>query len=137
MVVKRRVVLYGNTLVLAAVGRTLSTHRGLRIISLDPSQATALGDLDSLRPCTLILDLTEVTPERAVGLVQGRPDLMLIGLEPSGEGLLVLSGEQARALTTDDLVRLIETRVLWAGQLGETNDPADAASTCQLGRLSR
>ncbi len=107
---KRRVVLYGDSLVLMAVGRTLSTRRGLRVVSLDPSLATALGDLDSLRPCTVVLDLSVVTPESAVALVRGRPDLVLIGLDPAGESLLVLSGQQAHALTTEDLVSLIETR---------------------------
>lgn len=107
---KRKVVLYGDTLVLAAVGRALSTRHELRVISLDPSRVTALGELDSHRPCAVILDLTEVTAESALGIVRGRPDLTLIGVDPTGGRLLVLSGEQAHALTTQDLVRLIEAR---------------------------
>lgn len=108
---ERRIVLYGDTVVLAGVGRALSARPELRVISLDPSQATALADLDSLRPCTVILDLTIVECESALALVRGRPDLLLIGLEPGGDKLLVLSGEQARGLTMEDLVRLIETGV--------------------------
>ncbi len=106
---ERRVVLYGDTVVLAGVGRALATHRGLRVISLDPSRPTVLHALDDLRPCAVIVDLTVVTAESALALLRGRPDLLVIGLEPGGERLLVLSGEWARGLTTEGLVRLIET----------------------------
>jgi hypothetical protein len=36
--------------------------------------------------------------------------MLLVGLEASGARLLVLSGRQARVLTTEDLVLLIERR---------------------------
>ncbi len=124
---KRRVVLYGDSLVLAAVGRSLSTRRSLRVVSVDPSGTTALGDLDSLRPCAVILDLTEVTAESAFRLVRGRPDLLLIGLEPGGDRVLVLSGEQAHALTTDDLVRLIDAGVPLSS---EPSGTAEAGQPC-------
>jgi hypothetical protein len=113
---ERRVVLYGDTVVLAGVGRALSAYPNLHVTSLDPSQATALADLDSLCPCTVILDLTVITPESAVAITRGRPDMLLIGLEPGGERVVVLSGEQARGLTTEGLVRLIETGVPLAGK---------------------
>jgi len=34
---------------------------------------------------------------------------LLIGVDAAGDRLLVLSGQQARSLTTDDLLQMIET----------------------------
>jgi hypothetical protein len=113
---ERRVVLYGDTVVLAGVGKALSLLPRLRVVPLDPARPTAQQELDSLRPCALILDLTVVSAESALSLARGRPDLLLIGLEPGGERLLVLSAEQARGLTTEGLARLIETGVPLAGK---------------------
>jgi hypothetical protein len=112
---KRRVVLYGDTVVLAGGGAALSSRADLRVTSLDPSRPTATRDLDSLRPCAVILDLTVVTLESALALTRGRPDVVLIGLEPGGDRLVVLAGDQARAMTTEDLARLVETGVPLAG----------------------
>jgi hypothetical protein len=123
------VVLYGDTLVLAAVGRALSARGTLRVVPLDPSQPTALGVLDSLRPCSVILDLSAVTLEAAIALVHGRPDVLLIGLDPSGDRLLMLSGEQAHAMTTEGIVRLIEAGV---PSQGEPNSTTELDPACPL-----
>ncbi len=102
------VALYGRSLMLAGLGRRLARQPRLRIVEIDgPTAADALGPLV---PDVLVLDLEAVPIESALALLRDRPDLLLVGLEASGARLLVLSGEQARAIGTEDLVALIDRR---------------------------
>jgi hypothetical protein len=100
------VALYGPSLMVAGVARRLGRQSGLDVVQLEgPTVSDALG---SLQPDALILDLNTVSIEAAVALLRDRPDLFLVGLEASGARLLVLSGTQARAVGSDDLVALIQ-----------------------------
>jgi hypothetical protein len=105
---RRRVILHGDSLVLAGVGASLAKYPGLEVVSVDAAAPLSSAQLAELNPDALLLDLGAVSLETALALARGRPELLLIGLDPAGERLLVLSGQQARALTTDDLVGLIE-----------------------------
>jgi hypothetical protein len=118
-----KVVLYGDSLVLAGVGRSLERYPRFEVLSLDASSADAPRELDALRPAAVILDLSVVTTELAFSLLDERPDLLLIGLDPGGNGLLVLSGQHARQLTAADLAQLID-RSLPGGQGTGTIEPA-------------
>jgi hypothetical protein len=104
----RTVVLCGDSVVLAGVGKSLEGCRRLRVLSLPASPLPNGDDLDSLSPDAVVLDLGEVGTEAAFGLLHDHPGLMLIGLDPGGDRLMVLSGRRARKLGTDELVRLIE-----------------------------
>lgn len=119
-------VLYGNSVLLDAVGQSLRQYPRLDVIPVETSPELAERRLDDLCPHVVVLDLGVVTRDFAFALLRDHPDLMLIGLDPGGDQLLVLSGEQARAVTTDDLVRLIETGMSLAG---EENGPDDGRSS--------
>jgi len=106
---RQRVVLYGNSLVLAGVGASLKAYPGLEVISLDIPPAAMPQELGALCPTVVIFDLGSIPPEFPFSLLRQQPDLVLIGLDAAGDRLLLLSGQQARALTTDDLVKVIET----------------------------
>jgi hypothetical protein len=100
------VALYGRSLMLTGVARLLARHAHLDVVQIDGrSAADALG---SLLPDALIVDLGSVPIESALALLRDRPDLLLVGLEATGAHLLVLSGERSRAISTRDLVDLIE-----------------------------
>ena len=100
------VALYGRSLLLGGVARRLGRTANLRVVAIDGlSLANALG---SLSPDVLIVDLAAVPIESAVASLRDRPDLLLVGLEADGARLLVLSGEQAGSLGSDDLVALIK-----------------------------
>ncbi|MHB1415032.1 MAG: hypothetical protein ACYC1C_07240 [Chloroflexota bacterium] len=108
METQQTVVLYGDSLVLAGVGKSLENFPRLQVVSLDASRESAVQELDALHPVAVILDLSVVTTDFAFSLLRDRPDLLLVGLDPGGNTLLVLSGRHARRLTTADLARLIE-----------------------------
>ncbi len=102
------VALYGRSLILASVGKRLEQDHRLRVVTLDP--AAPEPALRGLGPDVLLVDLGTIDVASAVALLGDRPDMLLVGLEASGARLLVLSGRQASALTTRDLVGLIERR---------------------------
>ncbi len=100
------VALYGSSLMLEGVARRLARQGSLRAVAIDgPTLAEALGPLTA---DVLIVDLEIVPIESALALLRDRPELLLVGLEASGARLLVLSGEQAGSVGTDDLVALLE-----------------------------
>jgi DNA-binding NarL/FixJ family response regulator len=103
-----KVVLYGDSVMLAGVGQSLERYPNLEVVSLDASGADAPRELAAIHPEAVILDLSIVTTD-FIALLHAHADLLLVGLDPSGDRLLVLSGQQARSLTMGDLARLIET----------------------------
>jgi len=109
MPTRRKVVLYGDSLVLAGIGQSLERYSRFEVLSLDASSEDAARELDVCCPAAVIVDLSIMPTELAFSLLDEHPDLLLIGLNPGGNGLVVLSGQQARSLTTEDLARLIET----------------------------
>lgn len=123
MPTRHKVVLYGDSLVLTGVGQSLERFPRFQILSLDPSGADAPRELDALSPAAIILDLSVVPTDLAFSLLNGRPDLLLIGIDPGGNGLVVLSGQQARQLTAADLAQLID-RSLPGGQSEGTIETA-------------
>ncbi len=102
------VALLGRSLILASVGKRLEANHRLHVVTLDGSAPESA--LASHAPDVVLVDLDAIDIVRAVALVDDRPDTLLVGLEASGARLLVLSGRQARVLTTGDLVLLIERR---------------------------
>jgi hypothetical protein len=100
------VALYGRSLMLAGVARRLMRHTQLDVVQIEgPTAADALG---SLLPDALVVDLANVPMDSALALLRDRPELLLVGLDATGAHLLVLSGDRARAVSTGDLVALIE-----------------------------
>ena len=102
------VALYGRSLILASVGKRLEANDRLRVVTVDGSAPGSA--LASLAPDVVLVDLDAIDVASAVAMLGDRPDMLLVGLEASGARLLVLSGREARVMTTEDLVLLIERR---------------------------
>ena len=107
---RRRVVLYGDSLVLAGMGASLKAYPGIELICLAAQPPAEVQQLWALRPAVVILDLGAVPPDLPVSLLREQPELLLIGVDAAGDKLLVLSGQQAHSLTTEALVQVIEGR---------------------------
>lgn len=127
MPTRRKVVMYGDSLVLSGLGRSLERYPRFEVLSVDASREGAQRKLDAIRPAAVILDLSIVTTDFAFSLLEDRPDLLLIGLDPGGNGLLVLSGRQVRQLKAADLAQLIDRSL--PGEQGEgAIEPTSRAS---------
>lgn len=104
-----QVVLYGSSLALSGVGASLEGHPGLRLVRVagKDASAEALGDLD---PDVVVFDLATARPDVVELWRRDRP-ILPIGVDLLKQQVVVFSGESSRALTTGDLLRVIESRM--------------------------
>jgi hypothetical protein len=105
---KRRVLLYGKSLILGTVGISLQQFPHLEVIALSPPLPAA-QELDALAPDVIIFDVEAAHPESALSLLEACPGLLLIGIDPASDRLLMVSGQQTHALTMQDLVQAIDS----------------------------
>jgi hypothetical protein len=118
---RRRVVLYGDSLILAGVRAGLERCPDLHIISLDPSLDNPMDAVRACCPATFIFDMDAVQPGFHLSLLQ-QPGLRLVGLDPETHRAVVWSGREQAAVVAADLIDLVDERVSSPGQ---NSDPAD------------
>ncbi len=109
---RRTLVLYGASLSVSAIGAALAGKPGWDVIPMDSASAAATERLRQLCPNVILFDLTAARPDAAISLLAEHPKLLLIGVDLANHQALVLSGEQSKLFTTDDLVRLIDAQAL-------------------------
>lgn len=102
---RQRIILYGDSLVLAGVQATLDKIPNLEVITLDQPLANP-DDLCELHPAAVIFDLEAIQPGALLSLFQ-QPRLLLIGIHPETHQTLVWSGKQAGAVVAADLISVI------------------------------
>jgi hypothetical protein len=110
---RRRIVLFGNSIILGTVGASL--HRSLQydVITMPPSKPE---DLNSLAPDIVLFDLEGSRPETAFRMLESCPSLTLVGISPDNNIVKVWSSRQLRELSTQDLMGVID---------GQSNVPAE------------
>ena len=100
----RRVVLLGNSVIVATVGVSLRRSPRDEVISLSGTQ---LDQLERVEPDVVIFDLEAARPEAAFSLLERRPSLLVIGISPDRNQVRTWSGRQLRELSMQDLVGVI------------------------------
>jgi hypothetical protein len=103
------VVLYGNSLALSGVGASLEAHPGLRIVRVDAADGSGEA-LRRIEPDVVVFDLATARPDVVALWKHDRP-VLPIGVDLLKHQVVVFSGEPSPAPTTDDLVRIIESRM--------------------------
>ena len=103
----RKVVLYGSDLVVSTVGANLRGRLEFQIFQIDPLLPDALQRLDAARPDVVLFDLAGTESDLTIGLLRKHPGLLLIGVDLRGDKMLVMSGQESRLLTMDDMVHVI------------------------------
>ena len=104
----RTVVLYGSDLVVSTVGENLRGREGFQIFQIDPLLPDALQRLDGARPDVVLFDLAGAQPDFTITALRKNPGLLLIGVDLGSDKMLVMSGEESRLLTTEDLIQMVE-----------------------------
>jgi hypothetical protein len=104
-----KVVLYGNSLALSGVGASLEGHAGLELLRVEPGESSARA-LHELQADVVVFDLATAQPD-VVQLWRRHPPVLPIGMDLLKHEVVVFSGKPSRALTTEDLVRVIEGRM--------------------------
>ena len=104
------VVLYGNSVFLAGIKAELELDPGIELIAVDTGSTDVMERIRYHKPRALLFDLAEGQPDFAVALLREQPSLLLIGVDPSSDELLVLSNRPAQALNLSDLIELTRIR---------------------------
>lgn len=118
---RRRVLLYGKSLILGTIGMSLQQYPQLEIVSVSAPLATA-QELGALAPDVILFDVEVACPEFAICLLEARPSLLLIGIDPNSNEILLWSGQHLRAQTVRDVAQAINTLP------GSSGQPARRAS---------
>ena len=101
-----KVVVYGDTLMLAGLRASLARYAALELFRLDPALDTA-RTLDALQPDVIIFDVT-ATPFTSLPLLNDvQAGVLLLGVDPALQQVLVWSGQHLPASSVYDLVELI------------------------------
>jgi hypothetical protein len=103
------VVLYGNSLALSGVGASLEGHPGLRVVRVD-AVGRSNEALRQIEPDVVVFDLATAQPD-VVALWRRDPSVLPVGVDLLEQRVVVFSGESTRALTSADLLRVIESRM--------------------------
>jgi hypothetical protein len=102
-----RLVLYGNSVILAGIGTELQRRGLFDLITLEPGCPDALHRICVLEPRAVLFDLAAAQPDFTIALLRDRPELILIGVDPSSDQVLVLSGHQVRPASVADLLQVL------------------------------
>jgi hypothetical protein len=104
---RTRVVVYGNTLSMAGIAASLKVETTLDVFCVDPKHPSARKCLFELDPQTIIFDRTEPHPELDLALLREQPGLLLVGVDPSSDDVLVLTGQRNRVVSARELAHLV------------------------------
>lgn len=104
------VFLVGNSVFLAGIKAELELDPGIELIAVDAGSMDVIESIREHNPRALLFDLAEGQPDFAVALLREQPGLLLIGVDPASDELLVLSNQPAKVLNLSDLIELTRIR---------------------------
>ena len=117
MAARKKVLMYGGCLNLAGLKACLKLDTGLDVLTLHPGDPSARQCLAEFDPETIIFDLTDPSTDVDLDLLKSRPNTLLIGVDPSSDDVLVLTGKRSRVVTANELAALV------AGHSGHAQIP--------------
>jgi len=103
---RRRIVLFGNSVILGAVGMSLRCFPQNEVISPSPEVREA-ADVAALNPDVILFDLESSIPQPIFSLLESCPGMKLIGVSPDSNIVRVWSGKQLQELSTHDLMEVM------------------------------
>jgi len=103
----RRIIIFGNSLILGAVGASLRRCLEAEIIHLFRPLPEA-QELAAMSPDVVIFDLDGPHPDSKLTLLRGQPNLLLVGVNSCSHEMLIISSHSAEARGVVDLVKVIQ-----------------------------
>jgi hypothetical protein len=103
-------VLYGNSLFLAGIQAELAGHTDFELLAVAADCPDAARLIRERCPAAVVFDLAAAQPDFTVALLQDRPELILIGVDPSSDQVLVLSGRQEQPASVAGLLQVLAVR---------------------------
>ena len=105
---RKKVVVYGSSLFMAGILTSLKADPILEVICVSPDSPIARHSLDKNSLAAIIFDMTDPSLKLDAAVVHNRPGLLLIGVDPNNDEILVLSSRPVQAHNMAELVKVIE-----------------------------
>ncbi len=105
---RRGVAVHGNSLNIAGIVASLKADTTLEVLYVNLDSPNARQNLGGNELAAIVFDLSDPPLRLDFTLLRDQPGLLLIGVDPSRDEMLILSSHPARALTMADLVNVIQ-----------------------------
>jgi hypothetical protein len=110
MTSRTRVVVCGSSLYMVSLAAGLEADPQVEVVRAHFPPEQLCESLRQLAPAAVALDLADTPVDLPVALLREHPGTLLLGMDPTSDSLLVLSGHHTHALTVADLVAIIIRR---------------------------
>ena len=82
----------------------------LELLTVEAGSPDVTFLLRECKPCAVLFDLGIDQPSFVIPMLREQPGLLMIGVDPSSDELLVLSNQPTQALNLADLIEFIRSR---------------------------
>lgn len=107
MAKRLQVIVYGKSLNMAGIAASLKAEAGLDVICIGSHTSNFWQSIDGINPVAIAFDLSDPAPGLDFRMLRGQPDLLLIGVDPCSDEMLVFSSHSTQAFSSADIVKLI------------------------------
>jgi hypothetical protein len=107
---KQRICICGESVILGAVGASLSRTSQFDVTTL-PLQSQLEHEFDTATPEVILFDLQAANTEALFSLLETHPTLKLIGISPDVNLVKVWTAKELRDMSTQDLVELMKNKI--------------------------
>ena len=97
----------GSSVYMAALAANLQTNPDVAVFHIPADTAALSRATAELLPVLVAFDLGEMPGDLAISLLRDRPELILVGVDPSSDKMLVLSGRHEQPVSAAELLRAI------------------------------
>jgi len=104
---RRRILLYGNSVILGSIGASLQRSDQFEVTKLAPPLEEALKR-NTDKPDIILFDLETPHKEAVFSCLESNPGLLLVGISPDINLVQVWSGREFRELSTQSLLEMIK-----------------------------
>jgi hypothetical protein len=110
MEVSRRIILYGNSLILSTLANSLHRCPQFEVTVLSPPLPET-KEIEALKPDVVLFDLESSRTEAVFPLLESCPKLLLIGISPDKNEVKTWAGRQLKELSTEGLLKVIDQQL--------------------------
>jgi hypothetical protein len=107
MAPKIRVVVCGSSVYMASLAASLQANPDVEVARIPANPAALSRDMDALAPAVVAFDLDEMPGDLAISLLRDRPELILVGVDPSNDRMLRLSGRREQPVSAAELLQVV------------------------------
>jgi hypothetical protein len=110
---------------MAALAASLQANADVAVQRVPANPAALRQCLDASVPALMAFDLDEMSGDLAIALLRDHPELILVGVDPSSDRMLVVSGRQEQPSSAAELLRAIAGSRVGGSQFSVISDPKD------------